>query len=279
METIEDVILRHSQRGMLKLKEHMEDSYCEIAAREIMSWKPGVVLLTTGFYVAGYPETDGPAGTMVLATALKQLGFEPIIVTDRAFAVLFTIRNFGVVPVDVDFTEDDLRKIIDRYQPVGMVSIERCGINIEDDYANMRGKSIREFNAPIDKLFELAPEYSIPTIGVGDGGNEIGMGNMADVIKNELSLVPCRVKVDKLVIASVSNWGAYGLTAYLSVLIGRNVLLTHKEIHEYIFETVKIGSCDGITHELVPHVDGFGEDIEQEIVDALQDQIKQRMVG
>ena len=115
METIEDVILRHSQRGMLKLKEHMEDSYCEIAAREIMSWKPGVVLLTTGFYVAGYPETDGPAGTMVLATALKQLGFEPIIVTDRAFAVLFTIRNFGVVPVDVDFTEDDLRKIIDRY--------------------------------------------------------------------------------------------------------------------------------------------------------------------
>ena len=278
MESIENIILRHSKRGMLKLKEHMDESYCELAAREIMSWEPGVIFLTTGFYVAGYPETDGPAGTVVLAKALKKLGWEPVIVTDSAYAVLFTIRNIAVVPVDVDFTRDDFRNIITRYRPVGMISVERCGINVRDDYENMRGESIREHNSPIDLLFELAPEYSIRTVAVGDGGNEIGMGCMADVIQKELSLVPCRVTVDRLVIASVSNWGAYGITAYLSILSGLPLLMSFSDIYSYISQTVEIGSVDGVTHERVPHVDGFGEDIEKEIVDALHAEVCQRIV-
>ena len=278
MESIENIILRHSKRGMLKLKEHMDESYCELAAREIMSWEPGVIFLTTGFYVAGYPETDGPAGTVVLAKALKKLGWEPVIVTDSAYAVLFTIRNIAVVPVDVDFTRDDFRNIITRYRPVGMISVERCGINVRDDYENMRGESIREHNSPIDLLFELAPEYSVRTVAVGDGGNEIGMGCMADVIQKELSLVPCRVTVDRLVIASVSNWGAYGITAYLSILSGLPLLMSFSDIYSYISQTVEIGSVDGVTHERVPHVDGFGEDIEKEIVDALHAEVCQRIV-
>ena len=277
MESIEDIILRHSKRGMLKLKDHMEESYCELAAREILSWEPGVIFLTTGFYVAGYPETDGPVGTVVLAKALKKLGWEPVIVTDSAYTVLFTIRNIAVVPVDVNTTEDEFRNIITRYRPVGMISVERCGINTRDDYENMRGKSIKEHNAPTDILFELAPEYSIRTVGVGDGGNEIGMGCMADVIQRELSLVPCRVTVDRLVIASVSNWGAYGITAYLSILSGLSLLMPYDDINSYLEQTVEIGSVDGVTHERVPHVDGFSEDIEKEIVDALHAEVRQRI--
>ena len=66
MEKVEDIILRHSQRGMLKLKEYMSESYCREAAEMILGWEKGVIFLTTGFYVAGFPETDGPAGTFVL---------------------------------------------------------------------------------------------------------------------------------------------------------------------------------------------------------------------
>ena len=73
MEAIEEIILRHSERGMLKLKDYLQADYCRCAAEEIMSWKRGVVFMTTGFYVAGFPETDGPAGTAVLAGALKGL--------------------------------------------------------------------------------------------------------------------------------------------------------------------------------------------------------------
>ncbi len=154
-----------------------------------------------------------------------------------------------------------------------MISVERCGLNAEDDYANMRGISIREHNASTDTLFRLAAEYDIRTVGVGDGGNEIGMGNLSDVIQKELSLVPCVVKVDHLVIASVSNWGAYGLAAYLSILAGRHLMPSYAWAADYLKETVAIGSVDGITHERVTHVDGFDESVEQEILDALGDQI------
>ncbi len=57
--------------------------------------------------------------------------------------------------------------------------------------------------APIRKLFRNTArldylfEHGIPSVGIGDGGNEIGMGNLAEVIPG----------VDRLVLASVSNWG------------------------------------------------------------------------
>lgn len=273
MEAIEAIILRHSERGMLKLKDYLQDDYCRRAAEEIMSWRRGVVFMTTGFYVAGFPETDGPAGTAVLASALKSLGFQPIIITDAPYAKLFTIRNLTVVSAEVGEREMSFRKLIAEYQPSGMISIERCGINLRNDYENMRGISIREHNAPIDLLFWLADEFGIRTIGVGDGGNEIGMGSLAGIIQRELSLIPCKVSVDRLVIASVSNWGAYGITAYLSILSRMHLLPEYREIADYLVQTVDIGSVDGVTHERVPHVDGFPEEVEQEIVDALQDEV------
>ncbi len=273
MECIEDIILRHSQRGMQKLRPHLPQDYCRQAAEEICSWKRGVVFLTTGFYVAGYPETDGPTGTAVLASVLRDMGFRPVIVTEPENAELFRIRDFEVAAAEVGVDVDFFRQLIFEYHPVGMISVERCGINAENDYANMRGISIREHNASTDILFQIAHDYDIRTVGVGDGGNEIGMGNFADIIKQELSLVPCVVTVDYPVIASVSNWGAYGLAAYLSILAGKNLMPSYAWAAEYMKETVEIGSVDGITHERVTHVDGFDESVEQEILDALTDKI------
>ena len=272
-EGIEDIILRHSQRGMQKLRPHLPKDYCRQAAEEIASWERGVVFLTTGFYVAGYPETDGPTGTAVLASVLRDMGFRPVIVTEPENAALFTIRDFEVAAAEVGVDDGFFRKMISERRPVGMISVERCGLNAQDDYANMRGISIREHNAPTDTLFRIASEYSVKTVGVGDGGNEIGMGNLADVIEKELSLVPCIVKVDHLVIASVSNWGAYGLAAYLSIFSGKHLMPSYAWAAEYMKETVEIGSVDGITHERVTHVDGFDESVEQEILDALSKEI------
>lgn len=277
MERIEDIILRHSQRGMQKLRPHLPQDYCRQAAMAIASWKRGAVFLTTGFYVAGYPETDGPTGTAVLASVLRDMGFRPVIVTEPENAELFTIRGFEVAAAEVGADADFFRKMIFKYHPAGMISVERCGLNAENDYANMRGVSIREHNAPTDILFRIAHEYDIRTVGVGDGGNEIGMGNFADVIAKELSLVPCVVKVDYPVIASVSNWGAYGLAAYLSILSGRHLMPSYAWAAEYMRETVAIGSVDGITHERVTHVDGFDESVEREILDALADMIDAEM--
>ena len=267
-EKIEDIVLRYSKRGMTILREYMTEDYCAESAKDILSWEKGTVFLTTGFYVAGFAETDGPVGTVMLAKALKTLGYHPVIVTDHFCKGFFEPEGIDVVYMDLKADETYCQTLIDNYQPVGMISIERCGKNTGGDYANMRGVSIADNTAPADLLFELARE-SIPTIGVGDGGNEIGMGNVADIITEKLSLVPCKVCVDRLVIATVSNWGAYAITAYLQKFTGVKVFPDFQWVHDYISMTVDLGSVDGVLKEHIIGVDGFDMQIEKEIVDAL----------
>ena len=57
--TIADIVLRHSQRGMNLLKELLSDNMYEEAAAKLLQLKKGTILLATGFYVAGFAETDG----------------------------------------------------------------------------------------------------------------------------------------------------------------------------------------------------------------------------
>ncbi len=240
-ESIEGIILRHSKRGMTILQRELPEDYCRIAAREILSWKRGTVLLTTGFYVAGFAETDGPLGTVAVSKALKKLGFRPVIVTDRYCEGYFEAEGIETEYMDLNAEDSAAFEILNRYSPVGLISIERCGRDRNGVYANMRGVDISGNTAPCDALF-LAARGRIPMIGVGDGGNEIGMGRVADTVRNRLSLTPSEIGADILVIATVSNWGAYGMEK---------------------------GSVDGISHEHTPCVDGFGMDTEKEILDAL----------
>jgi len=136
----------------------------------------------------------------------------------------------------------------------------------------VRTVSIAEKTARVDLFFEIAAG-KIPTIGVGDGGNEIGMGNVASLIKKNLSLTPCVIKTDLLVIATVSNWGAYAITAYLEKLSGKKLLMSYEDVLDYIQKTVEIGSVDGVLKERVVSVDGFGMETEKEIIQALKEAV------
>ena len=131
----------------------------------------------------------------------------------------------------------------------------------------------RSHTAQIDRLFDAA--YGrIPTIGIGDGGNEIGMGNLADVIAEKLPLVPCRTKVDKLVIATVSNWGAYGIAAYLEKLSGVPVFPEFEDVEAYVQRTLLLGSVDGSSEKNVCRVDGFSPAESEEVYAALRQAIR-----
>jgi hypothetical protein len=87
----------------------------------------------------------------------------------------------------------------------------------------MRGRDITEHMAPAHLLFE-AGERKYTTIGIGDGGNEIGMGKIPpEVIGRNVpggERIACRVAADHLVVAGVSNWGAYALAAGVRLLRG-----------------------------------------------------------
>ena len=88
----------------------------------------------------------------------------------------------------------------------------------------MRGRDITASMSPAHRLFEAAnrKEQGIVTIGIGDGGNEIGMGKIPwAVIRRNIpngGLVACRVPTDHLIVCGVSNWGAYGLAAGVRLL-------------------------------------------------------------
>lgn len=267
-ESIEDIVLRHSGRGMDILRGYKSDRYAEKAAQTILGWEKGRVFLTTGFFVAGFAETDGPVGTLFLAKTLRKLGYEPVILTDEFCKGFFESEGIQVLYMPFDADLDWCMKQLGTYTPVGLISIERCGENAAREYANMRGVSITDKTAAADLFFRIALGI-VPTIGVGDGGNEIGMGNVADIIEEKLSLKPCVVTVDQLVIATVSNWGAYAIIAYLEKLSGVKVFMDFEEAKAFIKKTVEMGSVDGVLKKPIVSVDGFGMEIEKEIIDSL----------
>ena len=271
--TPEEVTLRYSKRGMTMLKEYLQKDYCKRAAEKLLQAPKGNVLITTGFYVAGYAETDGPIGTLAVAKALEGLGYHGIVITDKYCEGFFELKNIYVEYVAIDADQSVYEKILEKYRPVYLISIERCGHNLENEYANMRGDSITGQTACIDTLFELAAEKKIPTIGVGDGGNEIGMGNVRQVILEKLELNPCVVTVDDLIIATTSNWGAYALAAYMAKLSGKPVFITYEEIEEYMAQIVALGCVDGVTKQKKMGTDGFSMEIEKEIITSLREAI------
>ncbi len=59
-------------------------------------------------------------------------------------------------------------------------------------------------------------EAHCPTIAIGDGGNEIGMGNALEGLQ-QLDIIPAVTPCDELLIADVSNWAAFGLIALMGL--------------------------------------------------------------
>ena len=275
METIEDIILRHSGRGMDILRPALPEDHCRRAAELLLSLPRGRVLMTTGFCVNEHAETDGPAGTWAVARALRAIGHTPVIVTDAFCEGIFEQEGLETVYFPMDGGRAEAEAILAEQRPVALFSLERCGLNAVGDYMNMRGRSIRERTAPVDALF-LASEGRVPSIGIGDGGNEIGMGNVADLIAERLPLIPCVVRVDELVIATVSNWGGYGICAHLAARTGLPLTVSFDEYHSFMERAARFGCVDGISGLPELTEDGFPPEVTREILEALERYVQEK---
>lgn len=89
----------------------------------------------------------------------------------------------------------------------------------------MKGRDLTMHMSPAHWLFEEAPKVlAITTSGIGDGGNEIGMGKIPwEIIRRNIAgggVVACRVPTDHLLVCGISNWGAYGLATGVRWLKG-----------------------------------------------------------
>jgi hypothetical protein len=230
------------------------------------------VLLTTGFAVGpGLPETDGPPGTACLGRALRTLGAQVGYITDAvavpplqaALKVLgepATVETFHVPHGHAPgAARETARRLLAEQKPTHLVAIERPGRARDGHYRSARGRSLTEWNGPLDELFLAAPRRVV-TIGVGDGGNEIGMGTVRGRLARAGGVFPriaSVIAVKHLVVAGVSNWGAYGIVAELARLAGRPLLHTAEEEQAMVRACVDAGAVDGLTLRPEPTVDGL----------------------
>ena len=242
-QKIEDILVARNLRGMKTVQPYLVPGYC-LRAAQILRDCQGHVLIGTGFPVIKTFETDGPVGTIALYDALETLGATPIIICGRplfqALAAKYRVHEIRVG--DHDQRKQEALEALDKFHPQAIVSIERPGQAADGDYYNMRRENISPYTACFDTFMDLS---ECPTIAVGDGGNEIGMGKVSEALKN-LNIVPVVTSCDELIVADVSNWGAYAIISLLAVWHGRDLL---KEIDplrsiKYISE---LGSVDGVT--------------------------------
>jgi hypothetical protein len=200
------------------------------AASALLNARSGSVGLITGFYVPqGTPpaaETDGPVGAALLAKALTSVGVPCRVATDEpcrgACAAALAGAGAPDVAIDIVAVGAPLSPLIETWRGGGIthaISIERCGRSADGAPRNMRALDIGSYTAPLDDLFVAGPWE---TIAVGDGGNEIGMGAISrSLIARHVAhgeTIACVTPAQHLIVAGVSNWGAYALIGALAAL-------------------------------------------------------------
>ncbi|CAM4403272.1 glutamate cyclase domain-containing protein [Pseudoalteromonas ostreae] len=244
-QAIETMMVEQNLRGMQNLYAYQQTGTYLRAAKSLFYAK-STVLIGTGFAVKQTFETDGPVGAIALYNALIVLGKNPILVCGNPlYSALKNEFNCFELPLN-NFTDAMAfsKAALAELKPDCVLSIERPGLCHGNKYYNMRGIDISADCGCFDFFVSQAP---CPTVAIGDGGNEIGMGNLSQYM-TELSIMPCLTCCDELLLADVSNWAAYGIIAFLSRWQSQDLLadVDTLAILQYLSER---GSVDGVTHK------------------------------
>ncbi|HEX9971288.1 MAG TPA: glutamate cyclase domain-containing protein [bacterium] len=269
------------------------------------------------------PENDGLPGALFIARGLNQLGYSVQLISD-ANCILPLKQGLQLFPNEIDLIEFPLGNetanqftlhfFHDRQNLQCLISIECVGpchtestfLNqprkpgkeelerfklsgpreLSGECLNMRGISVSKYAAPIHLLFDKKNHgNSIFTIGIGDGGNEIGMGAIpwqviADNILNGLGgKIACSIPANATIVAGVSNWAGYALIAGLYLYLGRAKELTEvlsesteSELMEIYFRSKSV--VDGKLGIPAMSVDGIDWQIHLSIMKLMKDMIR-----
>lgn len=263
---IENLLVERNPRGMKTVQAALEPGYY-LRAAQMLSGCQGTILIGTGFPVLETYETDGPVGAIALYQSLTTIGANPVIVCGDPLASALA-ADYRVLEIKVGMPENlekEARQAIRELSPELIISIERPGLSAEGGYFNMRGEDISARCARFDDFLNSA---SCPSIGIGDGGNEIGMGNVQQTLAS-LDIVPSVTRCDELLIADVSNWGALGLIAIIGYWQGSDLLgkLSPRDILAYLSAR---GSIDGVTRENTLTEDGLPVEEGEKVLNALR---------
>jgi len=303
------VNIDYNRREISKLyeaaKNKFGDSLCKLAADMIMDIPEGrFVFLSTGSVTRAWvsttiAETDGPPGTALLAKAIRLCRSAiPVILTEESLipsikqvmkaaglcvvtphqalkAQEMSNKGYTSVACLLPFPSDDneaiaaSEKLLAEFNPAAVICIEKAGKNENGIYHNMRGYDFSEDRARVDYLVNEARKRGIPTLGIGDGGNEIGMGCIIDAVKKNVAYgdkcqCPCAggiaavTETDLLVTGAVSDWACFAICSALALISGRPELLPNEEDERRVLDAaVNAGMVDGSTGKAETTVDTF----------------------
>ena len=252
------------------------------------------VLIVTG---AGAPpflpvgETDGPLGAVAIGHALDLgLGAKPIFLSEArnlgpiaataeaaGLSVLpeemFAARAAAALCVPLVLAPEDgaaqAADLIARHRPAAVIFVEKGGPNDKGRFHTITGMGRdRSVMASADALAVAAKEEGILTVGIGDGGNEIGFGRIPEAVAEIQQYGrQCRcgcgggigtvVATDVLMVAAISNWGGYALAAGLALASGRPEALHDLTIEaDMLAACARAGAVDGLNGRQMRGVDG-----------------------
>jgi len=213
-------------------------------------------LVLTGFpcRLADDPptENDGPAGAAAIVRLCARLGKSVTVATDECneptvraaaqvawrqgggFRSAGWLRVLAVAPplpgddASMDRAVSECRGVAEGCDSV--VAIERAGATAGGSYLTMSGKSMDHLIAPLGEAARAVAAGrgagSGPldgrVVGVGDGGNELGMGSVADLVRSSITngeMIACVEPSDFLVVAGVSNWGGWAIAGAVEALL------------------------------------------------------------
>lgn len=251
------------------------------------------VLILTGF-LTPLPETDGLVGSAVLALALERaLGVVPVFAAEADVLppLIAALRAAGLnVCAGFDATEDISHPAVvlefprDRPAadtaatslasatgPQACITVERPGANPKGQYHFSAGGNVTRWIAPIDLLYDRVREMGALTIGIGDRGNELGLGAIGEVVRTEMPAGAdcgcgcglgnaCMTPADHTLVGTTSDWSAYALAACLSYLRADWLALISAQAYRRVLhEAVQNGAIDGPSKYAVPFIDGVDD--------------------
>jgi hypothetical protein len=255
-------------------------------AEDILKLKKAKAAIITGIYSEHFPvgEMDGPIGGIVMSRVLEMLGHDTFFLAEDQikgpFEALKKRLQLKTTFVSTSgLNSEAVRKWAKDYDMA--VTIEKLGRAADGHRHSIQGTPLSDpGDSYIDDFITELTQQGKLTIGIGDGGNEIGHGKIYDTV---VKLHP-QGKVIATVTATkhcfpvtVSNIGVYAICGALALQAKRPELLVDGEtVKRLILTANTIGCLDGST--VNPHFigdDGIPIDAVVRIVDLISDIVLQ----
>ncbi len=253
-------------------------------------------------------ENDGPVGAASLARVfLRGIGatpiyllephhVDPVVAASEAAGVTIVgydtakARHHGGVvekaPTDEAQVAGWASKLFDTYRPTAVISTERLSPNAKGITHNATGQRVPSPYVDLSPVVAEAAKRGVVTVGVGDHGNEIGFGRIQAAVREVHPYggrcqCPCGagmasgVRTDVLVVATMSNWGMYGIEAMLAILLNQPYLphppaMTRRIIHACL----DAGGLEAMWGTKLYLVDGAEGESSEAVVQMLGDLVR-----